>query len=303
MVQLKSKRCTSLNLTLPFPSLNLSGRKTGTYTISIVDGSRYLHQYFVEICDPSLARISDLDPDSAGFEVGRPIRLCVDSRESGEIQLDLVSILGPKRPPGGQSNGKLRDGDQSILGRIKSISSPSSAHNNSRQPVEYSLTRLDEFREEIKFVPLQPGKYTVDIRCLGQPIGSSPLEIEVKGKLAADGKQEDIPAHKQSAGPTNSASKQRAASVSREDELLRNIVVHGVSLKCSPVNSTGAFIIETDRLAQARDFDVLITDPGNNLVDVQCYLQQDGNLLAEWTPKRIGKLKVIINLHPEASLA
>lgn len=74
-----------------------------------------------------------------------------------------------------------------------------------------------------------------------------------------------------------------------EDELRASIVVHGVSLKCSPVNSTGAFIIETNGLAQARDFDVLITDPNNSLVDVQCYLQKDGNLLAEWTPRRVGK--------------
>lgn len=86
--------------------------------------------------------------------------------------------------------------------------------------------------------------------------------------------------------------KSSTMSLSKEDELLESFVVHGISLKRSPVNSIGAFIIETNRAAQAQDFDVLISDPNNSLVDVQCYLQQDGNLLAEWTPEHVGTHKI-----------
>lgn len=94
------------------------------------------------------------------------------------------------------------------------------------------------------------------------------------------------------ANKSKQLSSSKSASRSKEDELLESFVVHGVSLKRTPVNSTGAFIIETNRIAQARDFDVLISDPRKNLVDVQCYLQQDGNLLAEWTPERVGSHKI-----------
>ena len=92
--------------------------------------------------------------------------------------------------------------------------------------------------------------------------------------------------------PSILAKQQQQPAKLDEERLLESIVVHGVSLKRTPVNSTGAFIIETNRLAQARDFDVLISDPSKNLVDVQCYLQQDGNLLAEWTPERVGAHKI-----------
>uniref|UniRef100_A0A6G1SPW0 Filamin-B n=1 Tax=Aceria tosichella TaxID=561515 RepID=A0A6G1SPW0_9ACAR len=94
-----------------------------------------------------------------------------------------------------------------------------------------------------------------------------------------------------SASKTNKSSKQ-ASFMSKEDEMLQSIVVHGVSLKRTPVNSTGAFIIETNKLAQARDFDVLIADPCNSMVDVQCYRDQGGNLIAEWTPIRVGTHKI-----------
>lgn len=229
-----------------------------------------------------MAKIVDLEPDCP-FEVGRRVRLCVDSKDSGEIQLDYVSISGPKRAP--SSTAETNGAD---LGKTKSVTA---------QLVEHNLSKLDEFREEISFVPHSPGKYTIDIRCLGQPVGSSPIEIEVRAAGARQVVAEEFSSRQlatNTGGNPSKAARQTsmAPGFNREEELLRSIVVHGVSLKCSPVNSTGAFIIETNRLAQARDFDVLITDPGNNLVDVQCYLQQDGNLLAEWTPKRIGKSEV-----------
>lgn len=228
------------------------------------------------------------------FVVGKPIVFYLDTKDSGEIQLDSITIFGPKK-----ANGKSSRDDQTILGRIKSISTSSSS-SNQNLPLEYSLTHLDEHRQEIKFIPQVAGKYSIDIRCLGQPVGSSPYEIEARisqqdqkqlyANSQAMNKNKTLPSSGAAGATSSTPSNAIPATInSKEDELLRNIVVHGISLKCSPVNSTGAFIIETNRLAQARDFDVLITDPNNSLVDVQCYLQQDGNLLAQWTPRRVGE--------------
>jgi len=245
-------------------------KSIGTHTINVLEGGKDLRQYFVEICDPSLIKVTGMKAANT-FVVGKPIFLVVDSQDSGKIQLDSITVMGPKR-----SGGKVRDGDQTILGRLKSISS---SNQNQTVPIEYSLNILSDHKQEIRFVPQVVGIYTVDIRCLGQSVGSAPFEIEVWNQSVQE-------------SPTsigsNSTNKSKPI-LSKEEELFESIVVHGISLKCSPVNSTGAFIIETNRLAQARDFDVLITDPHNSLVDVQCYLQQDGNLLAEWTPRRVGK--------------
>lgn len=258
-----------------------------------------MRQYFVEICDPSLIRITDLKLD-AEFLVGKPVTFSIDSSESGDIQIDSVTILGPSKRT---ANGKSRESEQTILGRIKSISSSSSQSHTLQAgaPLEYSIIQLSEHKQEVKFIPQLAGKHTIDIRCLGQPVGTSPIEIEVSAKSATNAlsngnnhlyQQQQTDQQYQlyaNTGQPMSKSAKSAVGMSKEDELLQSIVVHGISLKCSPVNSTGAFIIETNRLAQARDFDVLITDPTNSLVDVQCYLQQDGNLLAEWTPRRVGK--------------
>lgn len=252
----------------------------------MLDGGKELRQYFVEICDPSRIRITDFNLDNV-FPAGRPVSFCLDSRDSGDIQLDSITIIGPAARKSGV--GKLRDGDQTILSKIKSISSPTNTQGNQNTALlEYSLTRLNDFKQEVKFIPQVAGKYSIDIRCLGQPVASSPFEITV-ANLNNNYPQEPT-AVEQYQSNTMGKNRHQQQQLSREDELLQNIVVHGISLKCSPVNSTGAFIIETNRSAHAQDFDVLITDPSNNLVDVQCYLQQDGSLLAEWTPKRIGEL-------------
>lgn len=266
----------------------------------MLEGGKDLRQYFVEICDPCLIRITDLNSETE-FTVGKPVVFGLDSSQSGDIQIDSITILGPPKRP---VNGKSREADQTILGRIKSISSPSSQSHllQSATPLEYSLLRLDEHKHEVKFIPRTAGKHSIDIRCLGQAVGPSPFEIEVLARSSSTApgndnnhryqqQQTDQQQHQLYASTSQSMGKSSKSGIgmSKEDELLQSIVVHGISLKCSPVNSTGAFIIETNRLAQARDFDVLITDPTNNLVDVQCYLQQDGNLLAEWTPRRVGK--------------
>lgn len=270
----------------------------------MLDSGKELRQYYVEICDPSRIRITDFNPDHV-FPIGRPVSFCLDSRESGDIQLDSVTITGPAATASGKKgSNKLRgDGsDQTILSKIKSISSPTHQASNQNTLIEYSLTRINDFRQEIKFVPQVAGKYSIDIKCLGQPVASSPLEISV---VTGNNYTPEQPAIDQTNSNTMGKSRhhqqqqpqQQQQQLSREEELLQNIVVHGISLKCSPVNSTGAFIIETNRSAHAQDFDVLITDPSNNLVDVQCYLQQDGSLLAEWTPKRIGKLSPLMLIH------
>lgn len=260
------------------PYIEYTPKSIGTHTIQVLDGGKDPLQYFVEICDPSMIKITDLKPTN-NFSVGKQVTFCLDSSEAGKIQLDQLTIMGPKR-----ATGKIRDGDQTILSRIKSISSSSSSQTI---PIEYSVSQIGEHLQEIKFVPQIPGKYSIDVRCLGQVVGPVPFEIEVRSDV---NHRSDLPVSAQ-AEASNSLKSGSVADM-REEELLQSIVVHGISLKHSPVNSTGAFIIETNRMAHARDFDVLITDPSNNLVDVQCYLQQDGNLLAEWIPRRVGAHKI-----------
>lgn len=245
----------------------------------------------MEICDPSRIRVSGLQDSE--LLANKQVTFCIDSRESGEIQLDAISILGPASGKKSISS-KVRDGESTLLGKIKSISSSASSSSSTAtaaptQPIEYSIKRLNDYQQEVEFIPHLPGKYIIDIRCLGQPVGASPYEIQVKSGSQKEQAARQASMQRPQLQATAKGTANGAPMLTREDELLQSIVVHGVSLTSAPVNSPGAFIIETNRLAQARDFDVLITDPNNSLVDVQCYLQQNGNLLAEWLPKRVGE--------------
>lgn len=280
-------QCENAMLICASSSFSANFKITGTHKINVADGDgKFSRQYFIEICDPSSIRLSDINlSDDSSFFVRKPVTFTIDSSRAGSIKLDSITVIGPSASAsssltnGRKSGNKNRESDQTLLGRLKSISSSTNTSSqNLSAPVEFSLERLSEFKQQIKFIPQLVGKYSIDIRCLGQPIGPCPFEIEVKPLQLYQ--------------ETNTQQTMTNSKHSREAELLQSIVVHGVSLKSTPVNSTGAFIIETNNLAQARDFDVLITDPSNHLVDVQCYLQQDGNLLAEWTPKIIGPHKI-----------
>lgn len=218
-------------------------------------------------------------------KVNEPVTFTVDASRAGEGTLALAVVSSLSRSPV-QTEVKVSDKGHGL----------------------YNLT----------FVPTESAPHSIDMSFNDRVVPNSPFVVDIlnaKGesstKKVSNGhpkndldNDKDV-THKNitqefeamslkqdSAAKLTGANKSKPNVMSREDELLQSIVVHGISLKRTPVSSTGAFIIETNRIAQARDFDVLIADPSNSLVDVQCYLQQDGNLLAEWTPERVGMHKI-----------
>lgn len=189
---------------------------------------------------------------------------------------------------------------------------------SNRKPVEFEVKKSDSKQGLcfLTFVPTEFATHSINVSFNDRVAPNSPFIVEVLDSEGRESSQvqetqptsapktdrvvkqiaenlEGMNISKSSSKPIKSNVKPaKAPVVSREDEILQNIEVHGISLKKSPVNSTGAFIIETNRMAHANDFDVLITDSSNNLVEVSCYLQQDGNLLAKWTPRRVGSHKI-----------
>lgn len=170
---------------------------------------------------------------------------------------------------GRQHNIKI---DASRAGKIKldiNISGPSALNSQQQKVLEHTMSEIIDNIYNVSFIPSVVGTHTIDIRCHGHPISVSPLVVDIK--------------------KSNSKSSIPQSQTEDTHQSSNNITVHGTSLKSSPVGRSGAFVIETGGYAQAKDFDVIITDPNNSPVDVQCYIQQDGNLLAEWTPERVGK--------------
>ena len=212
--------------------------------------------------------------------VNEPVTFSVDASRAGEGTLALAVVSGMSRNPV-QTDVKVSEKGHGL-------------YNLTFVPAEFAPHSIDmSFNDRV--VPNSP--FVVDI--LDANGESSLNQASSKtGSNRATGTNkslvEDFEAMnlKQSLHSKAMGSKGKPSASSKEDELLQSIVVHGISLKRTPVSSRGAFIIETNKVAQARDFDVLIADQSNNLVDVQCYLQQDGNLLAEWTPERVGTHKI-----------
>lgn len=221
-------------------------------------------------------------------QLNKPLTFTVDASRAGEgtLALAVVSSLSKNPVP---TDVRVSDEGHGL-------------YNLTCVPTEFAVHSIDmSFNDRV--VPNSP--FVVDIlddngrSAMNQVKDSEAItstKVEPVGG-ARDSKHshdlaQDMGAMSLKSSNNNKSNKSKVTALSKEDELLQNIVVHGVSLKRTPVSSTGAFIIETNRMAHARDFDVLIADPGNSLVDVQCYLQQDGNLLAEWTPIRVGTHKI-----------
>lgn len=226
-------------------------------------------------------------------KLNEPVTFTVDASRAGEGTLALAVVSSLSKNPV-QTDVKVSEKGHGL-------------YNLTFIPVEFASHSIDmSFNDRI--VPNSP--FIVDI--LNAKGESSSLQSHQQ-KTNGHSKSEDSNGHsqkdviqefeamsinkKESSKMTGANNSKQATgannyTTSRETELRQNIVVHGISLKRTPVSSRGAFIIETNRMAQARDFDVLIADPSNNLVDVQCYLQQDANLLAEWTPQRVGTHKI-----------
>jgi len=229
-------------------------------------------------------------------KLNEPVTFTVDASRAGEGTLALAVVSSLSKSPL-QTDVKVSEKGHGL-------------YNLTFLPTEFAPHSIDmSFNDRV--VPDSP--FLVDII---NSAGESALErfspTETKQALAPHDIKEDaaitealvndvekmnIRKQNNSMAETEGANKSKPADgkptkVSKQSKLIDSFVVHGVSLKRTPVNSTGAFIIETNGVAQARDFDVLISDPNNSLVDVQCYLQQDGNLLAEWTPDRVGTHRI-----------
>lgn len=69
----------------------------------------------------------------------------------------------------------------------------------------------------------------------------------------------------------------------------KSIIVHGPALKSCVPEEPATFLIETGGFAAAKNFDVIVTDPNGSPLNIKCYQQKDGSLLAEFTPQRTGK--------------
>lgn len=222
-------------------------------------------------------------------KVNEPVTFTVDASRAGEGTLALAVVSSLSKNPV-QTDVKVSEKGHGL-------------YNLTFVPVEFAPHSIDmSFNDRL--VPSSP--FVVDIlNANGE--SSSSLQRTANGFNGHSHKEKDMvqdfeamninkreASNVKTTGANNSklTNNNNNYVTSREDELRQNIVVHGISLKRTPVSSRGAFIIETNRVAQARDFDVLIADPSNNLVDVQCYLQQDANLLAEWTPQRVGTHKI-----------
>lgn len=72
----------------------------------------------------------------------------------------------------------------------------------------------------------------------------------------------------------------------------QSIIVHGAALKSCCPGEPATFLIETGGFASAKNFDVIVTDPVGLPLNVKCYQQNDGSLLAEFTPQRTGPHKI-----------
>lgn len=162
-------------------------------------------------------------------------------------------------------------------------------------------TKIDVAEEglglyNLTFIPTEHTPHSIDMSFNDRTVPNSPFEIDVfnvngesslKSNSVVASTTMPIKVVTEEDSPNQTVGNGRVNL--EQSEMLTDIVVHGLSLRYALLNSTNAFIIETSKSTQARDFDVLISDPHNNLVDVRCYLRGDGSLLAEWIPRRVGK--------------
>ncbi|XP_074601281.1 filamin-type immunoglobulin domains fbug isoform X2 [Brevipalpus obovatus] len=72
----------------------------------------------------------------------------------------------------------------------------------------------------------------------------------------------------------------------------QSIIVHGAALKSCCPGEPASFLIETGGFATAKNFDVIVTDSAGLPLNIKCYQQKDGSLLAEFTPQRTGPHKI-----------
>ncbi|XP_042865445.1 filamin-A-like isoform X5 [Penaeus japonicus] len=124
------------------------------------------------------------------------------------------------------------------------------------QDVKHSIRDLGGGLYQVLFYPRAPIPHKVDIRYNGVPVQGGPFEIPVRNPATGHA-----------------------------------VTATGLGLHQARVNKPTSFVIETLSLP-SKDFDVLISGPGDWAVPVKCYQQKDGNLLAEYTPHTPGNYKI-----------
>lgn len=273
--------------------IKFEANKIGPYKLFIVVNNEILPGSPIEsnVYDIHEVKVSFEKENANKKPVGKinePVTFTVDASRAGEGTLALAVVSSQSSNP--------------VPTSVNVSDKGHGLYNLSFIPTEFTVHSIDmSFNDRV--VPNSP--FIVDIL---NAVGESALSLSQPRQTSANGYNADnsnalnktqemaqdmsaLSLKSGSASKSNKVNKQ-ANFISKEDEMLQSIVVHGVSLKRTPVNSTGAFIIETNRMTQARDFDVLIADPCNSMVDVQCYRDQGGNLIAEWTPIRVGTHKI-----------
>ncbi|GAB6018892.1 hypothetical protein CHUAL_000550 [Chamberlinius hualienensis] len=120
------------------------------------------------------------------------------------------------------------------------------------QEVKYHIVDLPGNNHRISFTPKTATLHKIDIRYNGHKVSGYPREVNIKDP---------------SAGTV--------------------ILASGLGLHQAKIHKSSSFVIETLKY-EAKDFDVIITGPGDSLVPLRCYQQKDGNLLAEFTPYQVG---------------
>jgi len=124
------------------------------------------------------------------------------------------------------------------------------------QDVKHSIRDLGGGLYQVLFYPRAPIPHKIDVRYSGVPVKGGPFEIPVKNPATG-----------------------------------HHVTATGLGLHQARVDKPTSFVIET--LSQpTKDFDVLITGPGDWAVPVKCYQQKDGNLLAEYQPHAPGNYKI-----------
>lgn len=124
------------------------------------------------------------------------------------------------------------------------------------QDVKHSIRDLGAGIYQVLFYPKAPVPHKIDVRYNGIPIRTNTFEVPVKNPASGN-----------------------------------FMTATGLGLYQARVNKLTAFVVETMK-QDTKEFDVLITGPRNWAVPVKCFVQKDGNLLAEYTPHAPGQFKI-----------
>ncbi|KAG9511032.1 Filamin-A [Fragariocoptes setiger] len=213
----------------------------------------------IEVIDPNRVRTLGLEDGMAGCEQSFKI----DTTRAGQAHITLSMEM----------NHRHKKADSIV--------------------VDHSMKKLSDGIYQVYFTPPVSGCCYIDIKFGNHSINNRPLAISVADNPRINQHSRESSLSRIAAHCDNNNSSSYVKSKFESDK----VCVYGETLKSAPINKTGAFVIETGGYAQAKDFDVIISDPAGSPIPVQCYDQQNGSLQAEWTPLRVGihQISVLYN--------